>query len=379
MYIGGVDRENLPLVKGLFPKDIEENIDKEGFVAYVAVEDAEIGDAQPLGVVSYFVDFTEEDGVEIPEATLDWIFVAPEHRGNGVGAFLVSELKDAITDAGIERLYVEIPEEDEELNPFFVKQKFLFTEDALESYSGTIRDLKEVVNTGKRDPAHDLWDSVDEETETELSDLVRRVRKSNKENEDVEVYVDFDTENKAEIFDRLFPDSAMTLVKSAVWQGEDKEYQDLPVEAEAALSLKPEMTFMLPRFYTLVDYVSETDYPFETGADEEVGPYVLMEPEEGIILKLNITPDIENTEYCGLYISSDFYYEEDTYSKALEVLSEWEESAQFTAAADVPAYKQITFVAGMPFENGMPDEESVLSFIDSIITEIKNFVNMTNL
>ena len=379
MYIGGIDKENLPLVMGFFPEDIEENIEKDGFVAYVALEDTLFGEAQPLGVVSFFVDVAEDFDTEVPEAFLDWIFVAPEQRGRGVGTFLMTELKRSITDAGIEKLYADIPEDDEELKPFFSKQKFLFTEDALESYLGTVGDLKKVVITGKKDPAYDLWDSVDEETETELTDLISRVKKSNKKTESEEVHVDFDTEEKAEIFDRLFPDSSMTMINSAVWQGEDKEYQNLPAESEAVLSLNPEITLILPRFYTLVDYVSETDYPYETGADEEDGPYILMEPEEDLVLKLTIVSDPVDTELCSLCITSEFYYDEDTYPMALEVLSDWEEIAQFTAAAEAPAYRQISFFAGIPCENGLPDEEDVLSFIENIITEIKVFVRMTKL
>ena len=34
------------------------------------------------------------------------------------------------------------------------------------------------------------------------------------------------------------------------------------------------------------------------------------------------------------------------------------------AAAEAPAYRQISFFAGIPCENGLPDEEDVLSFIE---------------
>ena len=118
MRITGINRENFDAVSGCFPKDVSEFIDKEEYTAYAVLTEG--------GELAGLVSFEEEKTEDIYAARLDWIFVVPEYRGQGLAAYMLKEVKERLKAAGVSVLYTDIPQDSEysEIRSFLKAVKF---------------------------------------------------------------------------------------------------------------------------------------------------------------------------------------------------------------------------------------------------------------
>ena len=375
MNIVGIDKENFEAVKGFFPADTLENLENPEFTVYAAVDHE--GDSAPevSGVLSFFVEQAEdEDAVKI-----DWLFVVPEKRRMGVGSYLLSELIDTAKEAGISFIYANLPDdEDEALEGVFRDSGYEIDSDYLPVFEGTIGELKTGYNKNRiAKVSLAVWTEVSDDDAEEIRNLCNTIDSS--KNQDETVKIDLSDENKANLFEKLFGERAVTVVRRAYLNLEDEFEDDKISLDESLMLLDADTPYKLPRFNALVGKVSEVRDDYEVGADSHDGPYILL-PVEGVDfkVKLCISLDNEDTESYALTALAEFEIdiaELETLKKKLEL---WENEVLYTVAGIDTAYEKIIFTAGIPCVNSLPDTEDILEFAGSFAKEVKAFYEITD-
>ena len=375
MNIVGIDKENFEAVKGFFPADTLENLENPEFTVYAAVDHE--GDSAPevSGVLSFFVEQAEdEDAVKI-----DWLFVVPEKRRMGVGSYLLSELIDTAKEAGISFIYANLPDdEDEALEGVFRDRGYEIDTDYMPFFEGTIGELKTGYNKNRiAKVSLAVWTEVSDDDAEEIRNLCNTIDSS--KNQDETVKIDLSDENKANLFEKLFGERAVTVVRRAYLNLEDEFEDDKISLDESLMLLDADTPYKLPRFNALVGKVSEVRDDYEVGADSHDGPYILL-PVEGVDfkVKLCISLDNEDTESYALTALAEFEIdiaELETLKKKLEL---WENEVLYTVAGIDTAYEKIIFTAGIPCVNSLPDTEDILEFAGSFAKEVKAFYEITD-
>ena len=122
MFLGQVNEQNYNEMSHLFPKEMHELIDERDVYLYVAFETLQNGSA-PLGVCAIRTD----EGIEGITCALLWIYVPREYRLQGVGSFLLTELKTMLLNYGAVELYAsfEAAEQTEGLSDYLSKSGFV--------------------------------------------------------------------------------------------------------------------------------------------------------------------------------------------------------------------------------------------------------------
>ena len=375
MNIVGIDKENFEAVKGFFPADTLENLENPEFTVYAAVDHE--GDSAPevSGVLSFFVEQAEdEDAVKI-----DWLFVVPEKRRMGVGSYLLSELIDTAKEAGISFIYANLPDdEDEALEGVFRDRGYEIDTDYMPFFEGTIGELKTDYNKNRiAKVSLAVWTEVSDDDAEEIRNLCNTIDSS--KNQDETVKIDLSDENKANLFEKLFGERAVTVVRRAYLNLEDEFEDDKISLDESLMLLDADTPYKMPRFNALVGKVSEVRDDYEVGADSHDGPYILL-PAEGVDfkVKLCISLDNEDTESYALTALAEFgidIAELETLKKKLEL---WDKEVLYTEAGIDTAYEKIIFTAGIPCVNSLPDTEDILEFAGSFAKEVKAFYEITD-
>jgi GNAT superfamily N-acetyltransferase len=96
------------------PADLSESLDDEDAVFVVAVAGGEV-----VGFAQSYVSRRREDVGEI-----DWLHVAPSHRGEGVGSVLLSNVEGALLDRGVSRLEGRVLEANASGTTFYEEQGY---------------------------------------------------------------------------------------------------------------------------------------------------------------------------------------------------------------------------------------------------------------
>ena len=98
-----IGEENRDAVRGMFPPDEESLLEKEDYMAYalVAAETSE-----PLGVAGFWI----REDMGLMGAELDWLFIVPEERQRGNGAFLLRGILDLFQQSPLVTVYALLPE-----------------------------------------------------------------------------------------------------------------------------------------------------------------------------------------------------------------------------------------------------------------------------
>ncbi len=369
MDVIGIDKENYEAVKGFFPADTEADIEKPEFTVYAVVDDGESPEAEVYGVLSFFTERAEDEY----EVKIDWIYVAPEKRGMGVGALLVDELVDSAKKAGVSYVHAELPDDENGLESFFENRGFSSEVHFLPFFEGTVAELSEHCKGElKIRSSAELMKEVSTEDRDELIDLFARI----KVNDDMEgkVHIDLSDEAKAAVFDEMFEDCSVTVVKTVGLSLEVRpESTNLSLD-EALNLLNEKAPYLMPRFTALTERVAEITEDYRTGADSLDGPYILLPAGEDVFeVRLFISLAHEDTESFMITAVAEFDIYSDEIDKTKKRIEQWEDEAIYATAGIDTAYGKLVFEAGMACDGEIPAAEDIRDFVESFTQEVKDF------
>ena len=108
MIFGQVVKENYKNMEGILPPNYSDLCEQENYFGYAAFSEKDNKLYEVLGTITVRVYERDEENY----AVVEWIYVLPEHRHEGVGDFLYSELVDALNDAGVDIIFPAVTSED---------------------------------------------------------------------------------------------------------------------------------------------------------------------------------------------------------------------------------------------------------------------------
>ena len=109
MIFGQVVKENYKNMESILPADFSELCEQENYFGYAAFSQREDKLYEVLGTIT--VSIHEHDRENY--AVVEWIYVRPEKRHEGVGDFLYNELIDALHDAHINIVFPAVTSNDD--------------------------------------------------------------------------------------------------------------------------------------------------------------------------------------------------------------------------------------------------------------------------